>query len=830
MPITPDIVPPAPATGYRRQTSRAVRWIDRLTTHVITTGGIMVIVAVLGIMVYLVTVVVPLFRSAQVGAPLRYPLLNAAQTTAALFVEVDEYQATGLWLDRAGTLTVFDAKTGQPKEQRPLFPAAPAVTAFRRALRGGHVAVGFADGTIRLGQIQQTADGLDARLDDPVAIGTPGAPVRLLDYKVSRDREVFTVLTGANELFWDEVTRRHNILTGKTTLRVSKHQLPFTPADTPPDFLLQNAQGDQVYLAWRSGVVRRYDLRRIAEPVVAEITDFTPAPGVELTQLEFMFGDQSLIAGDSAGGVTAWFRVERPEAGTLDGYRLVPAHRLAAHTGPVATLAFSTRDKSFLTGSVTGEILLQHMTSGQLLSKLTAPAGARLLQITPKADGIFVVDATGRAALWPLHNPHPETTWRAIFGKVWYEGYNQPSYTWQSAGSTDDFEPKFSLTPLIFGTLKATFYSLLFAIPIALLGAIYTSQFLDKRIRAPLKSGIETMASLPSVVLGFVAALVLAPIVENWIVAVLTAFAVIPLTVLLFGFGWQMLPQRIIVRWSGWEQFALLIALIFLAGYLARALTGPVESLLFAGDFKAWLDGRVGTGTPLWTALLWPIVLFGLWLLRRAVAMRRSGAPVVRGRVRSGFIELGKLLGLLAATTGVAWLLGALLTGLGFDPRAALLGTYVQRNTLVVGFVMGFAVIPIIYTISEDALSSVPEHLKSASLGCGATPWQTAIRVIVPVAMSGIFSAVMIGLGRAVGETMIVVMAAGNTPVMDVNIFSGLRALSANIAVELPEAVKDSTLYRMLFLAALTLFVMTFVINTVAEVIRQRFRKRAFQL
>jgi len=143
---------------------------------------------------------------------------------------------------------------------------------------------------------------------------------------------------------------------------------------------------------------------------------------------------------------------------------------------------------------------------------------------------------------------------------------------------------------------------------------------------------------------------------------------------------------------------------------------------------------------------------------------------------------------------------------------------------------MGFAVITIIYTLSDDALSSVPEHLRSASLGCGATLWQTAIRVVLPVAMSGIFSAVMIGLGRAVGETMIVVMAAGNTPVMDINVFNGLRALSANIAVELPEAVKDGTLYRMLFLAALSLFVVTFVLNTVAEIIRMRFRKRAFQL
>jgi phosphate transport system permease protein len=149
---------------------------------------------------------------------------------------------------------------------------------------------------------------------------------------------------------------------------------------------------------------------------------------------------------------------------------------------------------------------------------------------------------------------------------------------------------------------------------------------------------------------------------------------------------------------------------------------------------------------------------------------------------------------------------------------------------LVVGFAMGFAVIPIIYTIAEDALNTVPEHLRAASLACGATPWQTAVEIILPAAMSGVFAAIMVGMGRAVGETMIVVMAAGNTPLMEWNLFEGLRALSANIAVELPEAVRDSTLYRMLFLAALTLFVVTFVVNTLAEIVRQKFRKRTAQL
>jgi phosphate transport system permease protein len=104
------------------------------------------------------------------------------------------------------------------------------------------------------------------------------------------------------------------------------------------------------------------------------------------------------------------------------------------------------------------------------------------------------------------------------------------------------------------------------------------------------------------------------------------------------------------------------------------------------------------------------------------------------------------------------------------------------------------------------------------------------VRIVVPTAMSGLFSAMMIGLGRAVGETMIVLMAAGNTPVMKMNIFDGFRTLSANIAVELPEAPRDGTHYRVLFLAALTLFLMTFVVNTIAEIVRLRFRRRAYQL
>jgi len=152
--------------------------------------------------------------------------------------------------------------------------------------------------------------------------------------------------------------------------------------------------------------------------------------------------------------------------------------------------------------------------------------------------------------------------------------------------------------------------------------------------------------------------------------------------------------------------------------------------------------------------------------------------------------------------------------------------SFEQRNSLVLGFMMGFAVIPVIFTIAEDSLSNVPKSLTAAAAALGANRWQVVWTVMLPVASAGIFSALMIGFGRAVGETMIMVMATGNTPITEWNLFNGMRTLSANIAVELPEAPVGSTHYRTLFLGAVVLFAMTFVMNTIAELLRQRLRER----
>jgi phosphate transport system permease protein len=293
---------------------------------------------------------------------------------------------------------------------------------------------------------------------------------------------------------------------------------------------------------------------------------------------------------------------------------------------------------------------------------------------------------------------------------------------------------------------------------------------------------------------------------------------------------WQQLPYRTALRLTPLRP--LFVAIALTVGLVVSWRLGPwVEDWLFAGDIMLWLDRQRGTGTGVWFFMLLPLSgLIVALAISRFVNSTITQASRDWSRRLFAFVNLSKFLLGLALAVALALALGSLLTWSGWDPRGSLAGTYVQRNALVVGFVMGFAIIPIIYTISEDSLSTVPRHLRSASLGAGATPLQTAIRVVVPTAMSGLFSAVMIGLGRAVGETMIVLMAAGNTPIMEWNVFNGFRTLSANIAVELPEAVRDSTHYRTLFLAALTLLFLTFIINTIAELVRLRFRRRAVQL
>jgi len=140
-----------------------------------------------------------------------------------------------------------------------------------------------------------------------------------------------------------------------------------------------------------------------------------------------------------------------------------------------------------------------------------------------------------------------------------------------------------------------------------------------------------------------------------------------------------------------------------------------------------------------------------------------------------------------------------------------------RLNAFVGGIAMGIAAIPIIFTITEDALTAVPKTYYEASLALGASKWQTAFFVILPAATPGIFAAILLGIGRVFGETMIALMATGNAPLMGANPFESVRTLAATIGAEMAEVVFGDTHYNVLFLIGSLLFVFTFAINAIAE-------------
>lgn len=851
------------------KTARSVIVIDKAADWIIRIGGVGVIVAVFGIMIFLLQVVVPLFTGASLEGS---STVKTAPGPRALMDVIDEYKVLSTSVDASGKVHAFHIATGTELETPAFDLGGKEVTAFNRTPNGRDLAFGFSDGTLRLGTLKvggavidntqlpaglkrlSDVDSTDGKaiytsisadqtrvisiaieLGDETQAAPAGSAIVAIDYRMGGtvERPTRSIITVAADGI-GRVSRtesRSNMMTGAITTTTTTSELPGLPANVDIHSLLMTDKADQVYVAERSGNIYRYDTRSFAKPELAETVDLLPGEAT-IGAVGFLIGQQSLVVGGSDGSVNVYFRLQREGAKTSDGFELVRAHTLEPHARPVVAMDASQRGKLFVTADAGGAVWVRHSTSQQVVLKLLAEgAQYQTIALAPRENGIVGITGGGQAHAWDIAVPHPETTLQTIFGKVWYEGYPGPGYTWQSSSGTDAFEPKLSLVPLIFGTIKATVYSLLFAIPIALGAAIYTSEFVHHRVRAVVKPTMELMASLPSVVLGFIAALILAPLVETWIGAIFCAFVLLPLGLFASAYLWQLLPASIALRYGGLPKFVLIFVALAAMAYGAFAIGPSFEALFFAGDLKAWSSGLIGSSTPFTAMLVFPLVFAVLFLGTQGIVSDKFG-HLLRGenRTLAGATDIARWVATLLAAACVSYGAALMLNAIGIDPRGGIVDTYVQRNTLVVGFAMGFAVIPIIYTISEDALNAVPEHLRAASLGCGATDWQTAIFVILPTAMSGVFSAIMIGMGRAVGETMIVVMAAGNTPLLEWNVFSGLRALSANIAVELPEAVRDSTLYRMLFLAALTLFVITFVVNTLAEVVRQRFRKRAAQL
>lgn len=719
---------------------------DRLAKRIIGLGGFVVIAAVLLILFYLMYVVMPLFLPAKVSQS-SIGSRPGWVDGGAVFLSIEEQQQVGLRVSRSGTAEFFSLADLHPISTLELPARGQLIAAVAEDQGRGLLAVAYEDGQasiVRHSYKTDFSEGIEQRKIIPsleFPYGTelrelmPGGNITGLAFS-DGDTELVLVATGKEgrvQVEWN--AKQENFLSGEISLERTVKTMDV-------DFVITGvAISDDhrwLYLGDNDGQVHFVRVAGMEEVQSVQVSD------TRISSMSLLLGGISVLAGDAGGNITQLFPVRNES----NEYRLEVVRRFEAQNSAVEHIISEQRRKGFIAVDASGNLSIYHSTANRLvLTKQLSGGLPDALALAPRASGLLLLNPGGHVDFMDIDNDHPEVSFSSLWSKVWYENYAQPEYVWQSSASSNEFEPKFSLTPLAFGTLKAALYAMLFALPLALAGAAYTAYFMSPALRRMVKPTIEIMAALPTVILGFLAGLWFAPFLEENLAGVFMLLLVIPIGLLLFAWFWTGADWRIkrYVK-EGWEPLLLLPVLLLLGG-LSLTLAVPFQELFFAGDLRTWLSRE---------------------------------------------------------------------TGISYD----------QRNAMVVGAAMGFAVIPTIFSIAEDAIYGVPRTLSNGSLALGATPWQTMVRVILPTASPGMFSAVMIGLGRAVGETMIVLMATGNTPIMDWNLFEGMRTLAANIAVEMPESAVNGSHYRILFLAALVLFMFTFVVNTGAELIRQRLREK----
>jgi phosphate transport system permease protein len=726
---------------------------DRLARYGVVAGGLGVIVAIVMILFYLFFVVLPLFHSAEMTQVGDYSL-PGKETGKTVFLTGEEQNEIAVRLTDNGAMVFFELATGNPLvTQTVKVPEDVRITGFAQGnpLAQGGFAYGLSDGKAIIGKLKYSVTYIGNKRtitptveypfgEAPIPVAAGGTALEKMTLRFNDEEATIAAIAGQKTIIVS-LSKEQALFAEQATVTRSESSIE-TGNDKISEMLIDK-DNRLIYLLAANGSLNVYDIGNQAEPKLKFHVN-AAGPDQNITAMTFLNGDLSLLLGDSSGQISQWAQVKDNDQPVLQKIR---TFKLASKAAVIAIVS-EQRRKGFAGLAADGTVGLFNSTAERtLITTKIDGSPPQQVMLTPRSNRLLLEMADGKMLAWQLNNEHPEASIKSLWRKVWYESYPKPAYIWQSSSASNDFEPKYSLTPLVFGTLKAAFYAMMFALPLALMGAIYTAYFMAAPVRQVVKPTIELMGALPTVIVGFLAGLWLAPFIEKHLAGLFLTLLALPLSVLALAFAWQFIPAkyRQLIP-ENWESLLLIPSLI-LVSWLAFTISGMLEAWLFNGSLRDWFN----------TAL-----------------------------------------------------------GIGYD----------QRNALVVGIAMGFAVIPTIFSIAEDAIFSVPKHLTVGSLALGATPWQTLSRVVLLTASPGIFSAVMIGFGRAIGETMIVLMATGNTPVMDFSIFQGLRTLAANVAVEMPESEVDSTHYRILFLAALVLFLTTFIFNTLAEVIRQRLREK----
>ena len=729
---------------FRADQKRVIK--DKLVKYSISSGGALVLVTLLLIFGYLLYVVFPIFAPVTIEVEKQFQQ-TGNKTVYAL--GLDEQNDISYQIDDQGVISfnsLREEDLGELLLQKSILNS-PVAFAQSSPSHNTHLFTNESGQAIVFKPEFETSYPNDKRLITPkisfpfedqlIDVDPQGKPITVASFEISEEFAAIAAVTSDNRGLLLALTAEEDMMTEEIVWEQELIELPSLPNEVSqillsPDFNNLFVRSNDDLIVYDISDLDNIDIKS-AMPI--------NAPTSHVTNIQLLTGASSLIVSNENGVVSQWFEVLKHNKRKFTFIRDFTAD---AHVADIVPEYFR---KGFLTTDKQGHLSIFHTTGDtRLLNEKVSDNENLAVAFSPRANALLVVDSE-LVTLYTLDNEHPEITWSALWQKVWYEGYPEASYLWQSTSASDDFEAKMSLVPISFGTIKAAFYAMLFAVPIAISGAIYTAYFMSSSIRSYVKPTVEIMEALPTVILGFLAGLWLAPLIESHLPGIILLLITLPLSIFATALLWTALPQNIKQAIPEGIHPLILIPVLIVTGYFSMSMSDTLELWLFNGDTRMYLTNDLG---------------------------------------------------------------------IDFD----------QRNSLIVGIAMGFAVIPTIYSIAEDAIFSVPKSLTMGSLALGATPWQTLAKVVILTASPGIFSAVMMGTGRAVGETMIVLMATGNTPIMDWNIFEGMRSLSANIAVEMPESEVGSSHYRVLFLAAFVLFIFTFIFNTVAELVRQRLREK----
>ena len=497
----------------RRRRARALK--DKAATGGITVGGITVIIAIVLIFFYLLSEVIPLFQGASMERQASYSV-PAKEAGKSVFVTMEEQAEIGLRVTDQGQAVFFNTKDGSVADQFALaIPEGVQVTSFTTATKASNVlALGLSDGTALLfrhkyritypNDQRHIAPLIEYPYgEEPLVIDASGAPLTKLMLRDDEDTMLVSAIDDNGKLKAVRFQKEEDFITEEITLEAETLDFPVTGKTI-------SQAGVTIDQRWLFAIDESNALVvfRLGDEVELH-SQLDLIPGSVVTEMKFLLGGISLLLGDDQGRLSQWFLVRDEQL----GWKLSFIRDFDALSGAIEHIEPEHRRKGFVAVDSQGQMSIYNTTARRTVySQSLADDSVAMVGISPRANALLVEDAQGQLHFWHIDNEHPEISWSSLWQKVWYESYPEPDYIWQSSASTNDFEPKMSLMPLTFGTLKAAFYAMLLAAPLAICGAIYTAHFMAPAMRRKVKPLIELMEALPTVILGFLAGLMVSAI------------------------------------------------------------------------------------------------------------------------------------------------------------------------------------------------------------------------------------------------------------------------------------------------------------------------------